>query len=164
MPKLTPAQVLALPMRPNDSGADTIRGYLVRLGDGFSGKRPFGNSSWGFDLYRPLIAANAIGGTLDPDEGFIEDLPDEARREGVALIAAAVRALAETADGIRPANLADHETTIRLRRAEAALAAAEKRLARVLAMADSWEESFHGEIGTPAAVEAVRYAAQVTGE
>jgi hypothetical protein len=42
---------------------DTVRDYLKGLlqnlwieGEGFSGKRPFGNSGWEYDLYQPLIA------------------------------------------------------------------------------------------------------------
>lgn len=48
----------------DDEEFDTIRDYLKGLldslwtqGEGFSGKRPFGNSGWRHDLYRPLIAA-----------------------------------------------------------------------------------------------------------
>ena len=56
----------------NDAEADTIRDYLCSLlelvwseGEGFSGKRPFGNSGWEFDLYAPLIKGKIIDGTLD---------------------------------------------------------------------------------------------------
>lgn len=55
---MTGEEILDLPMAENDSGADTIRGYLKALlhklwdeDEGFSGKRPFGNSGW----YRDLI-------------------------------------------------------------------------------------------------------------
>lgn len=62
-------------MQGNDAGAATVGGYLQALlrqlwekEDGFSGKRPFGNSGWPYDLYLPLIAAGAVkGGTLDGD-------------------------------------------------------------------------------------------------
>ena len=56
--------VLDLPMDPekNDAGASSVRDYLRRLaytvwkkGDGFSGKRPFGNSSWQYELMEPLV-------------------------------------------------------------------------------------------------------------
>lgn len=54
---MTPQQVLDLPMDDNDAGAKTIREYLVSLvemlwveGEGFSGKRPFGNSGWEAEL------------------------------------------------------------------------------------------------------------------
>lgn len=54
--------VLNCPLEENDSGADTVKGYLQALlyalwaeGEGFSGKRPFGNSGWEYDLTEPLI-------------------------------------------------------------------------------------------------------------
>lgn len=50
----------------------TIRDYLRQLlttlwveKEGFSGKRPFGNSGWEYDLYRPLLVAGVIDGRLD---------------------------------------------------------------------------------------------------
>lgn len=65
-------------------GEVTIRQYLRELlvtlwceGESFSGKRPFGNSGWEYDLYKPLIAAGVISGTLDED-GHIEECDDEA--------------------------------------------------------------------------------------
>ncbi len=65
-----------------DYGAITVRQYLRMLlttlweeGEGFSGKRPFGNSGWEYDLYRPLIKAKFIGGQLDED-GWIESIDD----------------------------------------------------------------------------------------
>lgn len=62
--KLTPqqrilgAKILSLPMKKgNDAGARNVREYLVAIVravweecDGFSGKRPFGNSGWDFEL------------------------------------------------------------------------------------------------------------------
>ncbi len=98
--KPTPQQVLDCPMEPNDSGADTIRGYLVALlatlwreEEGFSGKRPFGNSDWPCDLYLPLVKAGFITGRLDED-GYLEDFDS---RAGDALIASAIKALGEVA-------------------------------------------------------------------
>ncbi len=63
----------------SDAGDDlTVRDYLRTLlvtlwreGEGFSGKRPFGNSSWEYELYGPLIAAKFISGELDED-GCVE--------------------------------------------------------------------------------------------
>lgn len=63
--------VLALPMDPklNDAGASTVREYLIKLlqqvwmdQEGFSGKRPFGNSGWSSDLWYPLVEAGMVGG------------------------------------------------------------------------------------------------------
>jgi hypothetical protein len=76
----------------NDAQADTVREYLTALlqalwteGEGFSGKRPLGNSDWQFDLYAPLIDGGLVTGD---DEGC----PD---REDIAvdLITAAIEAL-----------------------------------------------------------------------
>ena len=57
----------------------TIREYLKELlltlwveGEGFSGKRPFGNSGWQYDLYKALIIAGAVEGKLDEDGYVIE--------------------------------------------------------------------------------------------
>lgn len=69
---------LDIPMQENDANASTIRDYLKTLlymlwneGEGFSGKRPFGNSGWEYDLYKALVAAEAVKGSLDED-GYIE--------------------------------------------------------------------------------------------
>ena len=68
----------------SDAGQDlTLRDYLRTLlttvweeGECFSGKRPFGNSGWEYDLYRPLIKAGFIGGKLD-EKGSIEELNEQ---------------------------------------------------------------------------------------
>lgn len=93
----TPEQVLALPMEGNDSGADTVHGYLIALlaavwseGEGFSGKRPFGNSGWEWDVYTALGKAGFIQATFD-EEGFLDDCDDDA---GSKLIADAIKSLA----------------------------------------------------------------------
>lgn len=72
-------EILDLPMSENDAGAKTVRGYLKRLlmelweqGEGFSGKRPFGNSDWEYDIYHALATAGKAPGTVDED-GFPED-------------------------------------------------------------------------------------------
>lgn len=87
-------QVLALPMpEGNDANAATIRDYLVALvrrvwiaNEGFSGKRPFGNSGWDWDMYPPLIRAGLVRGVLDED-GYIDNVDEEAAD---ALIRAAI--------------------------------------------------------------------------
>lgn len=103
--EITGEDVLALPMHPNDSGAETIRGYLVALlaevwneGDQFSGKRPFGNSGWETDLYIPLIEAELIAGSFD-DHGYPEDYDST---NGDHLILLAITAL-----GREPADTGD---------------------------------------------------------
>jgi len=66
----------ALELRLDSDAGDniTVRQYLYELlktlwaeGEAFSGKRPFGNSGWEYDLYKPLIAAKLIDGELDAD-------------------------------------------------------------------------------------------------
>lgn len=84
MKKLTAQEVLELPLEENDSEADTIRGYLKALlktlweeEEGFSSKRPFGNSGWKHDFDKSLIEAGAVKGELDED-GYVEDADDDA--------------------------------------------------------------------------------------
>lgn len=63
----------------SDAGDDiSVRDYLRTLlttlwseGEGFSGKRPFGNSGWESELYKPLVAGGFVPGKLDED-GWIE--------------------------------------------------------------------------------------------
>lgn len=83
---MTNVDILGLPMGGNDAGAATIRDYLKALlltllaeGEGFSGKRPFGNSGWEYELYLPLIKAGLVAGKLDENE-CIEDC-DSAKAE-----------------------------------------------------------------------------------
>jgi hypothetical protein len=71
--KPTPQQVLDLELPANDSGA----GYLIELlrvlwreEEGFSGKRPFGNSGWVYEVYGPLVKAGWVEGEID-DEGYV---------------------------------------------------------------------------------------------
>lgn len=81
----------------SDAGEQiTMRDYLHNLlstlwaeGEGFSGKRPFGNSGWDYEIYKPLIAAGFIPGKLDAD-GYIETVDkDEAAAYVFDLIQAA---------------------------------------------------------------------------
>lgn len=67
--------VLDLPMQPNDADAATIRDYMKALlravlteTEGFSGKRPFGNSGWDWDMHIPLVRAGLVRGTMDSDD------------------------------------------------------------------------------------------------
>ncbi len=82
--------VLDLPMQPNDARATTVREYLVALlaevwteKEGFSGKRPFGNSGWEYDLYLPLLKAGLVDGALDED-GYIDHMDDDAAERLIA--------------------------------------------------------------------------------
>lgn len=53
----------------------TIKEFLKKLlltlweeGENFSGKRPFGNSGWKYDIYKCLIKNNVVNGKLDEDD------------------------------------------------------------------------------------------------
>lgn len=69
-----------IPMQDNDAGAKTIGDYLKLLlltlwdeEEGFSGKRPFGNSGWQYEIYKALISAKVVNGKLDED-GYIDEV------------------------------------------------------------------------------------------
>lgn len=88
--------ILNVPMGFNDAGARTVGQYLAELllkvwqhGEGFSGKKPFGNSGWEWDIYAALGQANIVAITLDED-GFIDDMTDEERAKADELIAGAI--------------------------------------------------------------------------
>lgn len=83
MMALQPADALDLKFYDGDSGSMmTIRAYfkaqlsaLWDEGEGFSGKRPFGNSGWEDVLAGVLIQHHCISGTIDEaesDADFIE--------------------------------------------------------------------------------------------
>lgn len=84
--------ILNIPMPKNDSGAKTIGGYLIALlervweeGEGFSGKRPFGNSGWDHDIYAALVKAEAVKGKIDSD-GCLEEC-DEVKANKLIFVA-----------------------------------------------------------------------------
>jgi hypothetical protein len=86
--------ILDTPMPGNDADAATIRVFLLELlatlwqeGEGFSGKRPFGNSGWQHAVYQALVAAGHVDGIID-DDGWL-DAVDE--RTADRLIARALR-------------------------------------------------------------------------
>lgn len=105
MPDPTPQQVLGLALPGNDSGAFTVRGYLCALlaelwreEDGFSGKRPFGNSGWPDDIYGPMVRAGMVEGAFDED-GDLEIFPRASQQKADKLIQAAIARLkSEDAD------------------------------------------------------------------
>ncbi len=73
------AEVLDLPMAENDAGEENLRGYLNKLfftllddPEGFSGKRPFGNSGWQYEIYQHLVRWDVIDGELDEDGGLMD--------------------------------------------------------------------------------------------
>ena len=61
----------------------TIREYLKGLlkllweeGEGFNGKRPYGNSGWQYSVYTALVEHEFVDGTLD-DEGGLDEINTE---------------------------------------------------------------------------------------
>lgn len=77
---MKPKEILKLKMDPNtnDANASSVKEYLKMLltvlweeGEGFSGKRPFGNSGWEYELYKPLVEHGAVEGSLDLD-GYVQ--------------------------------------------------------------------------------------------
>jgi hypothetical protein len=77
-----------------DNGEQPLAEYLKDLlatlweeEENFSGKRPFGNSGWQFDVYAALIKAGLIKGKLDED-GYIVDVD---RPQGESLVLAVIK-------------------------------------------------------------------------
>lgn len=75
--------ILDIKMQKNDANAETIKDYLKALltelwkeGEGFSGKRPFGNSGWEFEIYTALIVAGVVKGKLD-DDGYLDSVDEK---------------------------------------------------------------------------------------
>lgn len=94
-------QVLAYESIGWDLPKCTVGEYLIELGqrvweegEGFSGKRPFGNSGWQTDVMYVLADGGFIGGTRN-SEGDWEDL-DEVR--GNEIILACFKRLKEKAN------------------------------------------------------------------
>lgn len=65
----------------------TIREYLKQLllmlwehQEGFSGKRPFGNNDWEFDLIKPLVVAGYVEGNIVDENGeaYVENYNEKA--------------------------------------------------------------------------------------
>ena len=74
--------VLAFKYDKWDLGECSIRHYLVELGkrcwdegDAFSGKRPFGNSGWSWDVYAALVSGGFVQGRVSED-GVLMDLDE----------------------------------------------------------------------------------------
>jgi len=94
-------RVLAAPLDERAAGiggATTVRGYLVALlwtlwdeNEGFSPKRPFGDSNWELDLHGSLWAAGLVRGETDEDGDLADVDEDEADR----LVRLAIRELGE---------------------------------------------------------------------
>lgn len=95
---MDPRQILKLPMEPNDADAETVGDYLATLlatvwieGEGFSGKRPFGNSGWHYEIYSTLAKAGLVDGSFD-EYGYVETMDDDAADE---IILKAIRVMSK---------------------------------------------------------------------
>jgi len=85
---------LDLPVETDDiDGPMNIRQYLVTLlatlwveKDGFSGKRPFGNSGWHWDLYNALATAGIVHSEVDMDGEIININREAAEKIVIAMI------------------------------------------------------------------------------
>jgi hypothetical protein len=87
MKKPSSKMVLDTPLGENDAQADTIRNYLIILlqelwirEEEFSGKRPFGNGGWKYDIAAALISEGLLYGKLDID-GYVEDYDEDSFNE-----------------------------------------------------------------------------------
>lgn len=56
----------------------------------FSGKRPFGESSWDFRIYEQFIKHKVIEGTLD-EHGYVQDCSDEEMQKADHIIERIIR-------------------------------------------------------------------------
>ena len=81
MNKLSSINRLPL-QKNNDAEVNNIGEYLSKLlcqlideEEGFDSKRPFGNSGWLYELFRPLIDFNFIEGNIY--EGTIEECDED---------------------------------------------------------------------------------------
>jgi hypothetical protein len=70
-------QLLHLPLGDNDAQAATVGEYLGLLlstlwlqADGFSAKRPFGNSDWQYVIYMAMVKAGLATGVVYEEDGF----------------------------------------------------------------------------------------------
>ena len=77
---MNPKDYANIPMKENDAGAKTVGEYLKKLlltlwdeEEGFSGKRPFGNSGWKYEVYTALISAKVVNGKLD-EYGYVDEV------------------------------------------------------------------------------------------
>lgn len=78
---MTNDEILNLPFESRDIGETTVRGYFKALlnsvlknGESFSGKRPFGNSGWEYDIAEPLVKAGIVAGSFG--EPYEDDAPE----------------------------------------------------------------------------------------
>lgn len=100
----TSKDILSCPMNPNENDAesgkvgDYLTALLYKLWDeveGFSGKRPLGNSSWQFDVYIALSQEGLISGLTLDEDGYVDHFSYENEREADRLIMKAINEMGE---------------------------------------------------------------------
>lgn len=71
-------EILDYPWEFDDVEASNIKEYLEALllhlweeGEGFSGKRPFGNSGWEYDIYHPLVVMKCVEGEISENDDLL---------------------------------------------------------------------------------------------
>jgi len=92
-------KVLAVKMGDNDAEAETVGDYLKELlqcvwhdGEGFSGKRPFGNSGWEHEIYQALASEGyIISESIDGEEHLEIDSSEQEKAN--QLIRSAIKSL-----------------------------------------------------------------------
>lgn len=93
-------EILHLPMGENDADAATVGEYLGLLlstlwlqDEGFSSKRPFGNSDWKWAVYKAMVKAGFVPGTVYEEDGYeyLEDFSREAEITADEMILQAIR-------------------------------------------------------------------------
>lgn len=96
---IDPHDVLHCPMVPNenDARASTVGEFLGCLlsalweeNEGFSGKRPLGNSDWQWQVYVAMAKGGFVAGTFD-DDGYLEDFPYDQEQKADVLIQQAIK-------------------------------------------------------------------------
>jgi len=77
---MTNDEILNIKVIDGDGSQTTIKEFLFllmstlwRKEEGFSGKRPFGNSGWKHAIYEALVRENVIDGVIDED-GYVESI------------------------------------------------------------------------------------------
>lgn len=94
-------RALNAPVEGRGVRGDTVRCFLSALlttlwdeDEGFSGKRPFGNSDWKHDVYEALVKAGVVDGDLDED-GYLDhadyDAADQLIQDAIKHVFEAVK-------------------------------------------------------------------------
>ena len=78
-----------------DLGDQTLTDYLKSLletlweeEEEFSGKRPFGNSGWKYDVFAGFVRAGLISGKISPEDGWVEECDT---KTGDAIVLAVIK-------------------------------------------------------------------------